>query len=381
MNDSPLYNRLRDDLDERKRGDLFRTAGLSGKGVRIDLSTNSYLALHNNADVQAEAEYLADHCFSGNCASRLIETRSPLYPMLETELAEWKNAESALAFNSGYAANLGIVQSLCARGTDVFCDRLNHASIIDGVRLSGASFVRYRHCDMADLKNRLAGSKKKGKLVITDSVFSMDGDIAPLPDICGLARQFNCMVMVDEAHASGVFGKTLAGYVEECGVQDSVDVVMGTLSKAVAGLGGYFSGNTLLRDCFINNARSLIYSTALPQSAIAQNLAAVRHIRNNPAMGKELLAKAQVFREAVNALGLDTLNSATQIVPVITGDDAAALRLSAFCLERGIKAPAIRPPTVPAGTARVRFSIHLGCTGDDIAQVIDCLKGWKKSHG
>jgi 8-amino-7-oxononanoate synthase len=381
MNDSPLYNRLRNDLDERKRGDLFRTAGPSGKGVRMDLSTNSYLALHDNADVRAEADYLTDHCFSGNCASRLIETRSPLYAMLETELAEWKKTQSALVFNSGYAANLGIIQSLCNRDTEVFCDRLNHASIIDGIRLSDAALVRYAHCDMRDLEQRLRASQKKEKLIVTDAVFSMDGDVAPLPDICGLAKQCNCMVMVDEAHAVGVFGKTLAGYVEECGVGDGVDVVMGTLSKAVSGLGGYFSGSTLLRNCFMNKARSLIYSTALPQSVLAQDLAAIRHIRRHPEMGKELLAMANVFREGIKALGFDTLKSTTQIVPVVTGNDSMALQLSAFCMEWGIKAPAIRPPTVPAGKALVRFSLHRGCSKGDIAYVIDCLKEWKKSHG
>ena len=380
MNDSPIYERIGAELEERKKGNLFRSPGASGKGVRIDLSTNSYLALHDNAEVAAEARNLADGCFSGNLASRLVETRSPLYGTLESEIAQWKKTESSLLFNSGYTANLGIIQSLCGRDTEVFCDKLDHASIIDGIRLSGASLVRYAHCDMGDLRARLAESKKKEKLIVTDTVFSMDGDIAPLADICALAKQYGCMVMADEAHAAGVFGETLAGYAEECGVENEVDVVMGTLSKAAAGLGGFFSGSALLRDCFVNKARGLIYSTALPQSVLAQDLAAVRYIRGHPEIGKMLLEKALAFREGIKALGFNTLNSATQIVPCVVQSDREALGLSVFLMQRGIKAPAIRPPTVPAGTARIRLSIHLGCSSSDLAFVIDQLKEWKTSH-
>jgi 8-amino-7-oxononanoate synthase len=380
MNDSPIYERLDAEMGEKKKGNLFRRLGASGKDIRIDLSTNSYLALHDHPEVAEEARKLTDGCFSGNLASRIIETRSPLYQTLESELAGWKKTESALIFNSGYAANLGILPSLCTRDTEVFCDRLNHASIIDGIKLSGAILSRYAHCDMGDLRARLGASKKREKLIVTDTVFSMDGDTAPLAGICALAKQHQCMVMVDEAHAMGVFGKTLSGFAEECGAADDCDVVMGTLSKAAAGLGGFFAGSVSLRDCFINKARSLIYSTALPQSVLAQDLAAVRYIRAHPEMGKALLAKSQVFREGIKALGFDTLNSTTQIVPCIVKNDKDALDLSVFLLQRGIKAPAIRPPTVPAGTARIRFSIHSGCSPDDLAYVTASLKEWKKSR-
>jgi 8-amino-7-oxononanoate synthase len=380
MNDSSLYDRIGAELDERKKKGLLRALAAPGSRARIDLSTNSYLALHENTDVASEAEYLADHCFSGNLASRLIETVSPLYPMLETELAEWKGAEAALVFNSGYAANLGIIQSLCTRDTEVFCDRLNHASIVDGIRLSGASLSRYGHCDMKDLAKRLNASKKKEKLIVTDTVFSMDGDRAPLADICQLARLNRCIVMVDEAHATGVFGRTLAGYAEECGVAHGIDVVMGTLSKAAAGLGGFFTGSALLKNWFVNTSRSLIYSTGLPQSALAQDLAAIRHIRRHPELGRDLLEKARIFREGVMAAGFDTLNSTTHIVPCLVKSDNEAVELSAFLLAAGIKAPAIRPPTVPVGTARIRFSMHLGGTDENVSHVLDTLKEWKKSH-
>jgi 8-amino-7-oxononanoate synthase len=381
MNESPLYDRIRSELDGRIKEDRLRSLPPAGNRRPIDLSTNSYCGLHANEEVAAEARYLTDDCFCGNLASRLIETRSGLYPLLEAELSEWKKVEACLVFNSGYAANLGILQAICTRDTAVFSDRLNHSSILDGIKLSGATLVRYAHCDMADLKRKLGTSGKKEKLIVTDSVFSMDGDVAPLADICGLARQCSCMVMVDEAHAAGVFGATLCGYVEECGLDKDVDIVMGTLSKSIAGLGGFFAGSKLLRDFLVNKAGSLIYSTALPQSVLAHDLAALRYVRAHPHLGKALLVKADMLRNGIRSAGFDTLGSSTQIIPLVTGDAATALRLSAFLFERGIKAPAIRPPTVPANTSRVRFSMHAGISGDDINHVLSCLGEWKKING
>lgn len=378
MNDSPIYDRINSELDGRKKESRFRMVADPGNRRPIDLATNSYLALHANEEVAAEARYLADNCFSGNLASRLIETQSQLYPMLETELCEWERTESALVFNSGYCANLGIIQALCTRETEVFCDRLNHGSIIDGIRLSGASLSRYGHCDMLDLKKRLEASSRKERLIVTDTVFSMDGDIAPLPDICGLAQQHNCMVMVDEAHGTGIFGDTLCGCVEKFGLEKSVDVKMGTLSKAFAGLGGFYCGRVIIRDFLVNKARSMIYSTALPQSVLAHDLAALRHIRAHPELGKNLLEKSKTLRETIQTMGFDTLKSESQIIPLVTGEDEKALRLSAFLAERDIKAPAIRPPTVPDGSSRIRFSVHAGLSSDDISHVADCLREWKK---
>jgi 8-amino-7-oxononanoate synthase len=380
MNESPLYDRIRSELDGRKKESRFRTVAEPGNNAPIDLATNSYLALHASEDVAAEAKYLTDNTFSGNLASRLIETRSALYPILESELCEWEKTETALVFNSGYTANLGIIQAMCSRDTQVFSDRLNHASIVDGIRLSGATLSRYAHCDMSDLRMRLEASSGKEKLIITDTVFSMDGDIAPLPDICDLAKQYGCMVMVDEAHGTGVFGDTLCGCVEKFGLGKSVDVKMGTLSKAFAGLGGFFAGSGLIRDFLVNKARGLIYSTALPQSVLAHDLAALRHIRAHPGLGKGLLEKAKILRDAIQSLGFDTLKSESQIIPLVTGEEGIALRLSAFLAEQGIKAPAIRPPTVPAGTSRIRISIHAGLSSGDSERVVDCLKNWKKSN-
>jgi 8-amino-7-oxononanoate synthase len=376
----PLAERLSQELEERRRNGLLRIIP-GPRQTAIDLSTNSYCALHLNTEVAAEAQKLADGTLHGNLASRLISETSPLAAQLETELANWKKTEAALLFNSGYAANIGILQAIAARDTEVFSDRLNHASIIDGLRLSGCRLRRYRHCDMTDLKCLLAMSKAKEKIIVTDTVFSMDGDCAPLADIVDLAKTHGCCVMVDEAHATGVFGKNAGGLAEALGVSGAIDIRMGSLSKAIAGVGGFFAGSALLRDFLINHARSLIYSTGLPQAALAFDLAAVRYIRAHAEAGRELLEKSEGFRERLRSLGFDTLASTTQIIPCRIGNDQKATDLSLFLRERGILAPAIRPPTVPKGSSRVRFSVHSGFTGEQEDTVIAALKEWKHLNG
>jgi len=317
----------------------------------------------------------------GNLASRLVEEHSPLFCELEKEICNWKETETALLFNSGYAANLGIISAVCSKDTEVFCDRLNHASIYDGIILSGCKLNRYSHNDMSDLNKRLEQSVSKEKMIITDTVFSMDGDRAPLCDICELAKKHNAMVMVDEAHAAGIFGKQGNGMADEQGVAEFIDIKMGTLSKAVAGLGGFFAGSSLLKDYFVNHCRSLIYSTALPHSVLAFNLASIHYIRNNPKIGKKLLILSQRFRNSLKKIGCNTLNSTTQIIPFVTGNENEAIALSGFLRQYGIIAPAIRPPTVPRQSARLRFSVHLGFDEQQQDFVIDKLLQWKKQNG
>jgi 8-amino-7-oxononanoate synthase len=376
MNNSPIYERIEKILTEKKQSDLFRTISPSAGTYAIDLSTNSYLWLHKNAEVAEEASRLIAGQFNGNCASRLVSFNSPLFIDLEAQIAAWKRTESALLFNSGYAANLGIIQAIGSRDTEVFSDDLNHASIIDGIRLSHATVARFKHCDMEDLKRLLEASKARYKIIITDSVFSMHGDCAPLSALCTLAAQFNCMVMVDEAHAAGVFGETGSGLVEALGLENQVDIRMGTLSKSIAGMGGFFAGQAILRDFFVNSCRSLIYSTALPHAALAWDFAALRHIRKHPGIGKELLLKAQWLRNEFKKAGFNTLASTTHIIPLVVGDEKSALSLSAHLKKNGIKAPAIRPPTVPPGFACVRFSVHSGLTDDDLKKVAQAVKEW-----
>ena len=377
----PLIESLCDDNQRRKSESVFRKISLYNDTPGIDFSGNSYLNLQNCQEVIDGAKRLAGDQLFGNMASRLISQASPLYDELEKELTDWKRCESALVFNSGYAANTGIIQAICNRGVDVFCDRLNHASIINGCMLSGAKLLRYRHKDMTHLEELLRGSSSPKKLIVTDSVFSMDGDCAPLSDICELGNRYACAVMVDEAHAAGIFGDSASGLVEECGVEGGVQIRMGTLSKAVAGLGGFFAGSKEVRDCLVNKASPLIYSTGLPHSVLAYNLSAVRCIRKNPRLGKSLLDKAGKLREALTAMGWDCMDSATQIVPVRTGSAESALELSSYLKKNNIIAPAIRIPTVPKGSERVRLSVHFGIGEGEMESLLSTMKEYKSTHG
>jgi 8-amino-7-oxononanoate synthase len=380
MNNTPLYDRIERSLKERTSQSMFRSVKTFTGQPSIDLSTNSYLALHDNAAILDNARSLTGSKVCGNLASRLVAEHSSLYSMLELEIANWEKTESALVFSSGYAANVGIIQAICTRDTEVYCDRLNHASIYDGIALSGCKLIRYRHNDMSDLKNKLSLSHAKEKLIITDTVFSMDGDQAPLADIVDLAQKNNAMIMVDEAHATGIFGQDGSGLAEATGTQDHIDIRMGTLSKALAGLGGYFAGTSLLRDYFVNFSRSFVYSTGLPHASLAFTLATIRYIRKNPGLGQSLLTKAERLREKIKETGFSTLDSSTQIIPCVVKSKDEALLLSTFLNDKGITAPAIRPPTVPEGLSRIRISCHLGLSETDELLLIDLLKRWKKSH-
>ncbi len=382
MRNVPLYNRIEKALSQRESSHRLRVIPSFKDAIgNIDLSTNSYLNLQADRSISEEAAKLARARLHGNLSSRLISEQSGLFTELEKEIISWKRCEAALLFNSGYCANIGILQALCSRDTEVFCDRLNHASIYDGIALAGCKLNRFSHCDMSDLEKRLSASSAKEKLIVTDTVFSMDGDRAPLADICSLARKYSCMVMVDEAHAVGIFGKEGSGLADETGVSSEIDIIVGTLSKAVAGLGGYFAGSSRLRDYFVNFSRSLIYSTSLPQNVLAFDLAAIRHIRKNSGLGEKLLHKAAAFRDCLQRSGFSTLNSSTQIVPCVLGDDNAALDLCSFLHSRKISAPAVRPPTVPDSTARIRFSIHLGIEDDQMDYILDQLSQWKNQNG
>lgn len=380
MNTSPIYERIVKDLDQRKEQDLFRKIEPCTKNSSIDLATNSYLALHANQEVISAAKILSDGNFAGNLASRLIHQNSPLYEILESELAQWDKTESALVFSSGYAANVGIIQAICTRNTEVFCDRLNHASIYDGIALSGCKLIRYHHADMSDLANKLLSSKSKEKIIITDTVFSMDGDRAPLADICELAQKYNCMVMVDEAHATGIFGASGSGVVEATGTSEYIDIRMGTLSKAMASLGGYFTGSNLIKNYLINYARSLIYSTGLPHPVLAFTIAAIRYTRKHPELGQLLLKRSELFRNRINSAGFSTLKSDTQIIPCMVKSKLEAVQLSTFLLQRGIRCPAIRPPTVPEGSSRIRISYHLGIEQAQEDYLIEQFAAWRKLH-
>lgn len=336
----------------------------------LNMCSNDYLGLAGDARLCAAAREAMDREGWGSGASRLVCGDFSAHRALEKKLAAFKKTEAALIFNSGYAANVGILAGLFGRGDVIFSDRLNHASIIDGIQLSRAEHHRYRHLDMDDLESRLKsvpGGKKR--LIVTESVFSMDGDIAPLDHIAALARRYQCGVMVDEAHALGVLGAGGRGAVEHFGLEGQMDIQMGTLSKAVGAAGAYVCGSRALIEALINRARSLIYTTGMPPAQAAAALRGIEAIEAEPARRIRLTEQAAAWRAALRESGWDLLSSATPIIPLMVREEAAALAFSRSLLEQGIFAAAIRPPTVPAGTARLRFTVTAAHTPEDLKRV------------
>ncbi len=271
-------------------------------------------------------------------------------------------------------ANLGAISSLVSKGDLVICDKLNHASIIDGCRLSGADFRVYAHCDMVKLENILRKSSKYNrKLIVTDSVFSMDGDLAPLPDIVRIAGKHKAMVMVDEAHGTGVFGKNGRGVVEHFNLNKEVYIVMGTLSKAIGSLGGYVCGDIDLINYLRNKARSFMYTTALPPVVCAASIAGIKLIQNNPSLRESLWHNVRFIKEKLKALNFSIISSESPIIPILIGDSQKAVDMSNFLYRKGLLIPAIRPPTVPANSSRLRMTVMSTHTKEDLERLLEVL--------
>jgi len=270
---------------------------------------------------------------------------------------------------------LGVISSLVSGGDLVISDKLNHASIIDGCRLSGADFRVYAHCNMEKLETILKKtSKYNRKLIVTDSVFSMDGDLAPLPDIVRIAKKYNAMVMVDEAHGTGVFGENGRGVVEYFNLDNEVDVVMGTLSKAIGSLGGYVCGDDDLISYLRNKARPFMYTTALPPAVCAASIASINLIQEDPSLREVLWNNVCCIKERLGLLGIDMISSQSQIIPLLIGDTQKAVDISKLLYERGVLIPAIRPPTVPANSSRLRMTVMSSHTQDDLESLFKVLK-------
>ncbi len=339
---------------------------LDGKKV-LNFCSNDYLGLAADPRLVRAAEEAMKHRGFGAGASRLVCGNSDEHDALEKELAAFKHVPEAVLFSSGYMANTGIIPALVSRGDAVFSDRLNHASIVDGIVLSRADLCRYPHKDMNALDEMLAkATGARRKLIVTDTVFSMDGDIAPLKDIVRLAKQHNAWLMVDEAHAFGVFGPTGAGLVEAMGLEADVQVQMGTLSKAAGAYGAYCAGGPELKEYLINSARSFIFTTALPPAVAAAARCALNIIKCEPQRRARVLALAVRMRDGLKKAGFDTLESETPIIPVLVRKASVAVEMSKKLLERGIFVSAIRPPTVPAHTARLRVTVTAAHTDEDI---------------
>jgi len=344
-------------------------AGLQPDGELLDFSSNDYLAFSRRPELLSASRLYLDRLGSGAGAARLMSGDLELFHQLEADVAGLKNQESALLFGSGYMANVGAIPALVGRGDVIFADRLDHASIYDGSRLAGAKLVRFSHNDLNDLEEKLKAQRGNGKgLIVVESIYSMDGDRCHLSHLVELKKRYSCMLMVDEAHATGVFGPNGGGVIQEDGVGREVDLAMGTFSKALGSYGAYIACSSLLREYLINRARSFIFSTGLPPAVAGASLAAVRLLETEPLLRKELLDNASYFKRCLQDEGLEGTPGPSQIVPVIIGSSQVVLKVAMECRRRGVYAAAVRPPTVPEGSARIRFSVTLHLTRPELAK-------------
>jgi 8-amino-7-oxononanoate synthase len=358
---------IADRLAELRRAGLHRALRTvdGSQGPRVSLGSvevlllcsNNYLGLADDPRVRRAAAEAAERFGAGAGASRLISGTMALHRKLERRLAAFHGTEAALAFGSGFLANVGTVSALARRGEVVFSDELNHASIIDGCRLSRAETFVYRHRDVEHLAWGLTRARGRAAVIVTDAIFSMDGDVAPLAELVELARRHGSLLMVDEAHAVGALGPAGRGAVAEAGLVGEVDVLVGTLGKSLGSYGAYVCASAEICELLVNAARTFIFSTALPPPAIGAALAALEVVRSQPELIEHLHANADVLRAELAAWGLDVGASRTQIIPIVVGDPDRAMELCERLLDRGIYAQAIRPPTVPAGTSRLRLAV------------------------
>ncbi len=345
---------------------------LDGKPVLL-LCSNNYLGLADHPRVREAAADAAMRWGVGAGASRLVSGTMTVHRRLEEALTAFKGRDAALLFGSGYLANTGVISALAGRGEVVFSDELNHASIIDGCRLARAETVVYRHNDVEHLAWCVQQAGNRASVVVTDSVFSMDGDIAPLAEIVEVAQRHRVRTVVDEAHGTGCVGPGGRGAVADAGVDQEVDVVVGTLGKALGAYGAFAACDAEMARFLTNTARPLIFSTAPPPPAIAGALAALELLIEQPRMVEKLQANADVLRTELAAEGFEVAGSTTQIVPLIVGDATLAMRVCEAAIERGVFAQAIRPPTVPEGTSRLRLALMASHTKSELREAARVL--------
>lgn len=373
---------IQDELQALKSASLFRhlrsVAGDQGPTLMVDgrevlnFSSNNYLGLANHPALGKAATAAIERYGCGSGASRLISGNMTLHEELEIKLAQLKGTEAALVFNSGFQANTGIIPTLVGEGDAVFSDSLNHASIIDGCRLSRAKIVVYPHCDLDQLEHGLKHAPHSSrKLIVTESLFSMDGDEAPLKEIVELSERYDAVTMVDEAHATGVYEPDGAGLVSQLRLGDRILVQMGTLGKALGGFGAYVAGSAALRELLINRCRSFIFTTSLPPVVMAMAIAAVELINSEPERRCALRNNCARVRDGLAGLGFSLGDSRSQILPLMIGDASECMRLSERLLDRGVFAQGIRPPTVPPGTSRLRITLMATHTLDQIDRALE----------
>ncbi len=375
---------LSSDLNQRKQQNLFRQnqIALSPQGPLMSFAgreyltfcSNDYLGMANHPEVVVAFKQAADEFGVGSGAAHLVNGHSRYHQELEELIAQWTGRESALLFSTGYMANMGAVNALLNKEDAVFEDKWNHASLLDAGLLSGARFQRYLHNDVANLETRLARSEARRKLIVTDGVFSMDGDKAPLAEISKLADQYDAWTMVDDAHGIAVLGETGAGICEELNLsQQDTPVLMGTLGKGVGTAGAFVAGSKELIEYLTNFARPYIYTTAMPAAIAAATIKSIQIIQGAQDKRTHLNDLIKQFRRGAQQLGLDLMHSDTAIQPVLVGEAHTALAMSESLKQQGIMVTAIRPPTVPQGTARLRVTLSAAHTPAQVTQLLDAL--------
>lgn len=354
---------------------------MNGKKFLL-FSSNNYLGLATDSRLKKKATEGISKYGTGAGGSRLTTGNFDIHEQLESEIADFKKTEAAIVFSSGYLANVGVISSVVKTGDTIFSDAWNHASIIDGCRLSKAKTIVYEHADMADLERKLRQSYGDGKkLIVTDGVFSMDGDIAPLPKIVELAKEYKAYIMIDDAHATGVLGNDGCGTADYFGLKEEIDFTVGTLSKAIGAEGGFVSTSSIAKNYLLNNARSFIFQTALSPSAIEAAREGISIIQNEPERRKQLLKNAQYLRLKLEESGFVIKEGETPIISLIIGGSHEAMQFSAKLMDEGVFIPAIRPPTVPKGSSRLRITVMATHTIEQLDMVISKIKKIGKEMG
>ncbi|MBO9610599.1 MAG: glycine C-acetyltransferase [Paenibacillaceae bacterium] len=378
------WNILEEELEQLRAEGRYRplrvwetpqgTSMLSGGKTYLQLSSNNYLGLTGHEEVKAAAIRAVETYGAGSGSVRSIVGTLDIHAALEAELARFKGTEAALVFQSGYTANLAALSSILGADDVVISDELNHASIIDGIRLTKAARKVYAHKNMEQLERLLQESASfRQRVIVTDGVFSMDGDIAPLPDIVELAERYDALVYVDDAHASGVLGASGKGSVEHFGLYGRVHVQIGTLSKALGVTGGYVAGSRTLIDYLLHKARPFLFSTAQTPATAASCLAAVKVLAANPQLVRRLWDNADYMRHSLQRLGFDTGASETPIIPIVVGDPAATARFSDRLAEEGLFAQSIVFPMVAWDKGRVRLIVTAAHSREQLDSALACL--------
>ncbi|MEC2104331.1 glycine C-acetyltransferase [Bacillus licheniformis] len=386
------FNFLASELNTMKENGTFQelpiiesmqgsTVKMKGKDI-IQLSSNNYLGLTSHPRLQKAAEEAVKRYGAGTGSVRTIAGTFTMHDELEKKLASFKNTEAALVFQSGFTANQGILSSILTKDDLVISDELNHASIIDGIRLTKAGKKVYQHADMEDLEKILKKSMNyRMRLIVTDGVFSMDGDIAPLPEIVRLAEQYDAFVMVDDAHASGVLGENGRGTVHHFGLDGKVHIQVGTLSKAIGVLGGYAAGSKVLIDYLKHKGRPFLFSTSHPPAVTAACIEAVNVLMEEPSLIKKLWDNTAHFKKELEKIGLPLIKSETPITPILIGDEAEACRFSNTLFELGLFAQAIVFPTVPKGKARIRTIMTAQHSKEELDKALEIIQTGAKKAG